>query len=266
MNKTSRLCLVIIFTVVTTVTNEFVYAQSAENAWTELVGKRFSQHSEFTFVEHNKTLPNVLLYGDSISIGYSSTVREALLTQANVYRIHLNGGDASSFISKMTKMHNTMQNPALEDPWLFNWDVIHFNVGLHDLKYLNNKKLDKTHGKQVSTIKEYKNNLKNIVVYLKKIAPNAKLIFATTTPIPSGEPGRIVGDAAKYNAAALEVMKDFSEVAINDLYTFTKPNHKAWWQDTGNVHYNKIGKNAQGTEVARNILAQLSTINYQLKK
>jgi len=235
-----------------------VGSESAENAWAKLAGK-FVKRPEFAFIENNPALPNVLIYGDSISIGYTQRVREKLKDKANVYRLHCNGGDSGSFIGKMTKMHTAMCDENLDAPWTFEWNVIHFNVGLHDLKYLSNRKLDKENGVQVSSPEVYKKNLRDIVAYLKKLAPNAKLIFATTTPVPEGELGRFAGDAEKYNEAALEVLRDFPEIAINDLFTFTKPNQPEWWLAPGNVHYLDAGKNAQGDEVARIILGSLSS-------
>lgn len=222
----------------------------AQEVWLTLVGEKFSNRPEFAFIQNNPTLPNVLLYGDSISIHYTQRVRENLADQANVYRLYRNGGESSSFINKMTKMHSSMQNPALQDGWSFQWDVIHFNVGLHDLKYVVDGKLDKINGEQVSSLAQYKVNLRNIVLYLKQLAPNAKLIFATTTPVPAGAEGRIEGDAVKYNMAALAVLRDFPEVIINDLYRFTKPNHANWWIKPGDVHYNELGRTEQGNEVA----------------
>jgi len=96
-----------------------------------------------------------------------------------------------------------------------------------------------------------------IIAYLKQLAPKAKLIFATTTPVPEGEPGRIAGDAAKYNQIALKVLKDYPEIAVDDLYAFTKPQHAQWWTKPGNVHFNTAGATAQGKEVARVIEQQL---------
>lgn len=95
------------------------------------------------------------------------------------------------------------------------------------------------------------------MAYLKKHHPRAALIFATTTPVPGGGRGRRAGDAAKYNAAALQVLKRFPAVAINDLFAFTAPHHATWWTRPGNVHYNTAGTNAQGDEVARVIRAAL---------
>ena len=176
-----------------------VNAETAEQAWSTLVDEKFSQRAEFNFIANNEKLPNVLLYGDSISIHYTEHVRDKLAGKANVYRIYLNGGNSSSFIPKMEKMYATMQDPKLLDAWEFDWDIIHFNVGLHDLKYIKDKKRDKLNGIQVTSIEGYEKNLRAIVSYLKQLSSKAVLIFATTTPIPEGEPGRVVGDAIQYN-------------------------------------------------------------------
>ncbi|WP_372845629.1 SGNH/GDSL hydrolase family protein [Pontiella sp.] len=235
-----------------------VHAGSAEDAWFKLVGEKFSKRPEFAYVKNNPALPNVLIYGDSISIHYTERVREKLNGQANVYRLYCNGGDSSSFIAKMTTMHDAMREGNLDEPWGFHWDIIQFNVGLHDLKYLAGRKLDKQNGKQVSSIDGYKKNLGEIVAYLEQLVPDAKLIFATTTPVPPEEPGRVFGDSAKFNAAAREVLAGHPEITINDLYTFTKSHHSDWWIAPDNVHYNKTGSNAQGDEVARVILSVLA--------
>ncbi len=228
-----------------------VQAETARDTWNQLVGKQATTRPMFGFVENDPALPNVLIYGDSISIGYTSHVRAKLAGKANVYRLHCNGGDSSTFIAKMIRMHEVMRDEKLEDPWSFQWDVIHFNVGLHDIKYLAANKLDKVNGKQVSSIEDYQKNLDEIVSYLKQLAPNAKLIFATTTPVPENEPGRNVGDSEKFNAAAIEVLGKYPEIKINDLFAVTKPNHEKWWSKPGNVHYNQVGTTAQGDEVVR---------------
>lgn len=232
--------------------------QQAEGAWKKLVrSPRLNKRPAFQFVENNPQLPNVFLYGDSISIAYTDATRAALKGKANVYRLYCNGGDSSSFIKKMQTMHDAMQDKKLKGHWGFDWDVIHFNVGLHDLKYVKNGKLDRVNGKQVMSLAEYEKNLCAIIDFLKELAPDAKLIFVTTTPVPEGEAGRVAGDAAKYNAVALKVLKDHPEIVVNDLYGFTKPHHKQWWTKPGNVHFNATGATAQGKESARVIEQEL---------
>lgn len=204
----------------------------------------------FRYIEPRGTLHNVFIYGDSISIGYKEYVRASFEGKANVYRLHENGGSSNDFIRKMEKLIKTMFQPQLKEGWSFEWDVIHFNVGLHDLKYVVQGKLDKEKGIQVSSLQVYEENLRSIIHYLKNTYPNAQLIFATTTPVPEDEPGRFVGDAFKYNKVALKVMHDFQEIVVNDLYTFSIPVLKTHAIGLGNVHYKAKGSRLQGIEVA----------------
>jgi len=234
-----------------------LFAGDAKEAWSALVEPRFNKCPEFAFVENNSLLPNVLIYGDSISIGYTAQIQKNLKGKANIYRIYTNGGDSKSFIPKMTKMHEVMRNKKNKGHWTFDWNIIHFNIGLHDLKYIAGKKLDIKNGKQVTSINVYAQNLQKILAYLKELAPKAKIVFATTTPVPEGGQGRVAGDAARYNAAALKVMKNHPEIAINDLFNFTKHNHEKWWIKPADVHYNTVGQNAQGDEVSKIILKLL---------
>lgn len=226
-------------------------------AWEQLCGKIGSAYKTdaFKYVKPAKRKPNVLLYGDSISIGYTSEVRKSLGNNATVYRLFKNGGSSHQFISNMNIMYNAMFQPHLKKGWNFKWDLIHFNVGLHDLKYLKGKHLNKK-GEQVSSIIEYKTNLDEICKYLIKEFPKAKLVFATTTPVPENEKGRFAGDSVKFNKAAMEVFEKYPDIAINDLYMFTKPNFEQWAQEPGNVHYNNLGKTEQGKKVAR-VIAKL---------
>ncbi|CDF78744.1 GDSL-like lipase/acylhydrolase family protein [Formosa agariphila KMM 3901] len=204
----------------------------------------------FNYVAPVKGKPNVLIYGDSISIMYSSTVMKILAGKANVIRLFKNGGSSKHFIPNMDRMNQTMFQPNLEAGWNFKWDVIHFNVGLHDLKYLKGKHLN-LNGEQVSSISDYKLQLDAICTYLRTNHPQATLIFATTTSVPKGAKGRKEGDSVVYNKAALEVLSQYPVIEINDLYTFTKPHQKDWAQAAGNVHYNSLGSEEQGKAVAR---------------
>ncbi|MCH9654600.1 MAG: SGNH/GDSL hydrolase family protein [Planctomycetes bacterium] len=241
-----------------TFTGSALAKEKAEEAWKKLVrSPRSLKRPAFQFVENDSKLPNVLVYGDSISIAYTGATREALKGKANVYRLYCNGGDSSSFITKMKNMHTKMQDKKIKDHWDFDWDVIHFNVGLHDLKYMKNRKLDRVNGKQAISPEDYEKNLNSIIAYLKELAPKAKLIFVTTTPVPEGEAGRIAGDAARYNQIALKILKNHPEIGVNDLYGFTKPHHKEWWTKPGNVHFNTKGATAQGKESARIIEQEL---------
>ncbi|UMB61779.1 SGNH/GDSL hydrolase family protein [Lutibacter sp. A80] len=226
-----------------------------KSAWENL---RELKSQAFKYVTPQKKLPNVLIYGDSISIGYTPIVREMLSGKVNVFRIYTNGQSSDKFIPFMEKMKETMFQPYLKGGWNFDWDLIHFNVGLHDLKYLADGKLDKETGKQMNNIEEYKTNLNKICMYLKKEFPNTKLIFATTTAVPDeGDAGRFGGDSIKYNNAAKAVLANYPSIVINDLYGFTKPNSSKWYIKPRNVHYNNLGKTTQGKHVAKVITENL---------
>ena len=122
-------------------------------------------------------LPRVLIIGDSISMGYTLPTRELLKGKANLHRIPMNGGSTKDGVAKI-------------NGWLADgkWDVIHFNWGLHDLKRWKDGKLDPA-GPQVSTLEEYEKNLRELVKKMK--ATGAKLIWASTTPVPEGSGGQI---------------------------------------------------------------------------
>lgn len=236
-----------------------IVEDSARATWRFIVGRKYRDHPAFAYVENNPALPNVLLYGDSISMGYTPEVRQQLEGAANVYRIHKNGAHSGAVIPWLKDLHTAMRDPLLDEPWTFDWDVIHFNAGLHDLTYRVHKdindrhgenKRDKVNGQLQTTIEGYKANLEAIIAYLRKLAPDATLVFATTTPVPEGDPGRIAGDAARYNEAAMEVLSQHPDILINDLHSFTKPNQPQWWSKPGNVHYNETGKTKQGQQVA----------------
>lgn len=232
--------------------------ESCKLAWEELCGNigEVYETDGFKYVHPAKRIPNVLLYGDSISIKYTSAARENLEGQAILFRLFKNGGSSHHFIPNMNKMNESMFQPNLERGWKFKWDLIHFNVGLHDLKYLKGKHLNKN-GKQVSSTSIYKDKLDEICKYLKAKYPKAKLVFATTTPVPANAKGRYEGDSIKFNKAALEVLVNYPDIAVNDLYAFTMPNLEEWAKEPGNVHYNKLGFTEQGKEVARVIAENL---------
>jgi hypothetical protein len=201
----------------------------------------------FAKVEDVVGLPRVLLIGDSISIGYTAPTRELLKGKANVHRIPVNGGPTPNGLKNLKT-------------WLGDskWDVIHFNWGLHDLKYVGEKGdaiVDaKTPGAHMQvSIGDYEKNLTELVTQLK--ATGAKLIWCSTTPVPEGAKGRITGDEVKYNEAAARVMKA-AGVPTDDLYAhaikrITEIQNKA------DVHYNAAGYKYLAEKVAAEIEAAL---------
>ncbi|MEN3941806.1 SGNH/GDSL hydrolase family protein [Prosthecobacter sp. SYSU 5D2] len=188
-------------------------------------------------VQDVEGLPRVLLIGDSISMGYTVPTRKLLESVANVHRIPQNGGPTKNGVANIEK-------------WLGSgkWDVIHFNWGIHDLKFMPDGK------RQVETA-DYEANLRSLVARMKKTG--AKLIWATTTPIPKGPlvPDRKFGEEAEYNAIAEKVMKE-NGVAINDLNAWITPK-LAEMQKPQDVHYHDDGSDYLAQKVAQEIRAAL---------
>jgi acyl-CoA thioesterase-1 len=178
-------------------------------------------------------LPRILLVGDSISIGYTLPVRKQLDGKANVHRITINGGPTTNGVANLPK-------------WLGpgKWDVIHFNFGLHDLKIMEG-------GKRQVEPEDYERNLRALVAELRKTG--AKLIFATTTPVPEGKlnPPRNFGDVATYNQIALKVMRE-NDVAIDDLNAAITPD-LAKLQKPHDVHFTADGSEALGQAVVKSL-------------
>jgi acyl-CoA thioesterase-1 len=197
-----------------------------------------SKNDAMTPIKDVPGLPRVLLLGDSVSIGYTLQVREKLKGKANVHRIPQNGGATEVGLANMKK-------------WLRDerWDVIHFNFGLHDAKYASETT-------QRATRDQYIANLQTLIAQMK--ATGAKLIFATTTPVPNNgviSPTRRFDDVPARNELAKELMKK-NEVAIDDLYTLVLPVFAKVGRPN-DVHFQPEGYELLATAVAASIETQL---------
>jgi acyl-CoA thioesterase-1 len=205
--------------------------------------KKRAPNPSLAKIEDVPGLPRVLLIGDSISMGYTLPVRELLKGKANVHRIPTNGGPTTNGLANLKA-------------WLgeSKWDVIHFNWGLHDLKYIGSDpkvladpKAEGSHP-QVA-LADYEKNLATLVTQMK--ATSAKLIWCTTTPVPDGSSGRVLGDEKKYNEAAARVMKS-AGITTDDLCAHAEAKLKDV-QLPANVHYSPAGYDYLAKKVAAEI-------------
>jgi len=206
--------------------------------------------SSSAFEKDHPDRPNVLLIGDSISIGYTVDVRKALHEKADVFRIPSNGKNAAFGLSNLNKW--LKKKPA-------QWDLIHFNWGLWDLCYRHPESKvqghrDKVNGTITATPEQYRADLEKIVIRLK--ATNAKLIWCATTPVPEHEAGRKLGDDLIYNKIAEEVMTKH-KIKINDLHAHALLKQKEIQVKKGDVHFNKKGSAYLAKKVAQEISATL---------
>ena len=195
---------------------------------------------QFQPITDDPSLPRVLIIGDSISIGYTLPLRAALGGVANVHRPPENCAHTWRGLEKI-------------DQWLGDgkWDLIHFNWGLHDLKYVDQggKLALPPDGKQVSTLEEYETNLDKLVQRLRQTG--AKLIWRPTTPVPEGAAGRIPADLPKYNQAAHRVI-DRYDIEVDDMNAFIAAN-RVPHSRPGNVHFSKEAS----TQLAENSAAAI---------
>jgi len=144
--------------------------------------------------------PRVLLVGDSILNGYVAGVTRALEGKAYV--------DAwvNPYHQASARLHTMVAEVLAQGPY----DVIHFNMGLH--------------GWQAGRIPEgeFDHHTEVLVDVLRKEAPKARIIWASTTPVTvKGKPGELDAEIdsviVEHNRIAANVMRE-KDVPVNDLY------------------------------------------------
>ena len=189
------------------------------------------QSNAWDFVEDNPKLPRILLIGDSVSRAYTQTVRRELAGRANVHRAPANCGSTATGLKKI-------------DIWLGdgNWNLIHFNFGIHD---------------RHTRIADYADRLEKLIARMKKTG--ATLVFANTTPLPDApKKGFTAASIIERNAAAAKVMARH-DIAINDLFAAVTP-HLAEMQRPDDCHFTGPGNAFLGETVAAFLEAQLDSI------
>ena len=231
--------LAVILTVAPGAGTSFVQAQESGkmNEGETVADAAVSKNKAMTDAADVPGLPRVLLIGDSISIAYTLPVRDLLKGKANVHRIPGNGMNTANGIKQLNNWLGTGK-----------WDVIHFNFGLWDAKF-------KTENMQQVSREDYEKNLGDIVKRLQ--ATGAKVIFATTTPVPEllSPPTRRFDKIPDRNEIATKVMKR-NGVAIDDLYTVILPK-QAEFQRPKDVHFDARGSSLLAKSVAESIEKQL---------
>ena len=213
---------------------------------------------EFVAITDDPKLPRVLLMGDSVSIAYALEVRKLLAGVANVHRVPANCGSTKVAVGYYGL---TRWLPDANEKW----DVIHFNHGLHDLSYRFADDSDKnakgeyaspTNGGHQNVPPEvYEKNLRQIIARLKQTG--AKLIFASTTPVPESDAAKYVKDSElPYNEIAKKVMT-VEGVTWNDLWSLVKP-RQSELQIPRNVHFHTQGSSVMAKQVVEMIRQMLS--------
>ncbi len=151
--------------------------------------------------------PTVLVIGDSISMqgGYLPALVERLEPRYRVLHNLGNGGDSANVLRHLERWVST-------DPP----DIIHFNCGLHDIKF------DRTRKARQVPPETYEYNLRQLVRFLKT-QTHARLVFGLTTPVndewhrAKKSFDRREVDVQRYNAIARTVMSE-AGIPVNDLH------------------------------------------------
>ena len=151
-------------------------------------------------------MKNILLIGDSIRIGYDKAVQNTLKNKANVYFPE----DNCRFASYVLRYIHEYKSILGEN----NVDVLHWNAGLWDCLRLFG---EVPHTPRVV----YVYYIERICIRIKKLFPDAQVIFATSTSVQSElmSPNfkRYNEEIEAYNAAAVKVVSKYG-FQVNDLY------------------------------------------------
>ena len=119
------------------------------------------------------------------------------------------------------------------------WDVIHFNFGIHD---------------RATPLAGYSQRLEQIVARLQRTG--ARLIWASSTPIPRSEAQKLApATIVERNAAAARIMAA-NDIAVNDLFAWISP-EVTRFQRPDDVHFTPEGYARLAEAVARSIAAFL---------
>jgi lysophospholipase L1-like esterase len=177
-------------------------------------------------------LPNVLLEGDSITRGYYPAVVKDLAGVANVYLFATSAASGDPRLPG--QLHDYFSMMGLK------FVVVHFNNGMHGWGY---------------TEQQYAAGLPGMISALREAAPQATLIWATTTPVlHDSTSGAATGGSSnaridERNRLAAAIMSK-EGIATDDQHALMLGH-----QDThnGDVHFTEAGSAIQAAQVAQNI-------------
>ncbi len=190
-------------------------------------------------------MKKIVLIGDSIRMGYDKYVKDALKNSAEVYYPE----DNCRFAEYVLRYaHEWKEKFCCKD----DVDLVHFNAGLWDC-------LEAFDGEPHSTLDFYEYEIERVALRLRMLFPEAKLVFATSTPVIEEKCApnfkRHNSTIEKFNEAAKGVMKKHG-VIINDLYILAQSFPEKYHSDA--VHfYTPEGTEAIGGKVLSVICNEL---------
>jgi hypothetical protein len=185
-----------------------------------------------------KGLARVLLIGDSITRAYYPEVQSKLNGKAYVGRLTTSKsvGDPA-LLTEVSAILN-------ECPF----DIIHFNNGMHGFGY---------------TEEQDQRDFPKLLATLKRNAPHARLIWATTTPVRQGSGMEEFHPRTMRIRERNRVANAFAAkegIAVDDLFTLVE-DHPEYYVGSDGTHLAAKGVSAQAAQVANQILKLLPAPN-----
>lgn len=169
-------------------------------------------------------LPNVLLVGDSITRNYFPAVTKELDGKANVYLFATSTSVGDSRLAAQLREFFAMENTHFR--------VIHFNNGMHGWGF---------------TEQEYKAAFPALIGALHTDDPQAKLIWANSTPVGKDNPeGATNARVTVRNEIAASIVKH-EGIPIDDQHEVIRQHPDQFSDD---VHPNEAASMIQGKQAA----------------
>jgi len=177
-------------------------------------------------------LPNVLLEGDSITRNYYDAVEKILRGKANVYLF------ATSLSVGDPRLEGQIRDYLTDRPLHF--AVIHVNNGMHGQQY---------------SAEDFKAHYPELMAPIKDLAPQAKCVVATTTPVRKESPDYPTNaQIIQRNATAAVYAAQYS-CKLDDQYALMRRHQDLHSDD---VHFGPEGAALQAQQVAASIEPLLS--------
>ncbi|MES2808397.1 MAG: SGNH/GDSL hydrolase family protein [Bacteroidota bacterium] len=183
---------------------------------------------------NNKGLPRILLIGNSIVRGYYPEVAKLMEGKAYVARLSTSKSLCDPALNKEVALFISYNK----------FDIIQFNNGLHGFDY---------------TEADYKKAFPAFVKTIRKAAPNAKLVWASTTPMRNYPDAKTLHPRSERvkerNRIALEYISTQKDITVNDLWA-TVIDHTEYYQGGDGTHPIPAGFSA----LAQKVAAQLNIL------
>ena len=182
-------------------------------------------------------MKQVLLIGDSIRMGYCQEVKKQLSERAEVFYPDENCRSSQNIMMSIALWARLCEKQ--------NVGVVYWNCGHWDATHFNGDP------ESLTSLSEYEKNLGAISGMLKRLFPNAKLVFATTTPMnptyPDGKSMRTTEEIMAYNDVAKRTFEG-TDVLLDDLFAQTQGWGAEYYADY--AHFTSEGSALLGKHVA----------------